>query len=319
MPHADESNRPFLDFQRFRFSLRIISHTVLPAYKGGVFRGAFGNALKKSVCVDRARKCSDCALDNRCLYKAYFEPACPQQIKDARKFSRPPTPYIIVPPLTDRRFFEPGDTLWFELVLMGDAIDALPYFIFAFMEMGRYGLGSERGKYELVSVDVQENGDSETVYDGARESLAKFTRKTPTTIVPGDHAKEAISLALLTPMRIKVKSDLVTQLTFPVLFERLAKRLRLLVSLYGDATRLSDFTSLYAHTQDIRVTEYDLHWFDWERYSGRQKTTMKFGGLKGRIAFSGPLGPFMPYLRLGEHLSIGQETTFGLGRVHIIG
>jgi len=39
--------------------------------------------------------------------------------------------------------------------------------------------------------------------------------------------------------------------------------------------------------------------------------------LLGRITFTGDLGPFMPYLRWGEAVNIGQATTFGLGRFHL--
>ncbi|HAY22292.1 MAG TPA: hypothetical protein DCY27_09015 [Desulfobacterales bacterium] len=56
-----------------------------------------------------------------------------------------------------------------------------------------------------------------------------------------------------------------------------------------------------------------LHWYDWERYSYSQQERLKLGGLKGAITFAGE-GPFMPYLRLGEQVNLGQGTTFGLGR-----
>jgi hypothetical protein len=35
------------------------------------------------------------------------------------------------------------------------------------------------------------------------------------------------------------------------------------------------------------------------------------------VTFAGPLGPFLPYLRLGEQVHIGQGNTFGLGRYTI--
>lgn len=318
MPQADKSFRAFLDYQRFRLSIRISSRTVLPPYKGSVFRGAFGNAFRRAVCADRSGECASCALGDRCIYKAHFEPSCPRQFDDAGKFSRPPTPYVIVPPLTDRCFFEPGDALRFELVLMGDAVRALPYFIYAFMEMGRCGIGKGRGKYNLLSVDLMGNGNPLPIFDGARGTLREFSPETPVVSQPEDEALDAVSLHLLTPLRIKVKSDLVTELTFPLLFERLSARLRLLAAFYGDDSRLPDFSTLLALSRNIRVTEYALHWHEWERYSGRQKTTMKFGGLKGKVGFSGPMGPFMPYLRLAEHLSVGQQTTFGLGRIRVV-
>ena len=45
---------------------------------------------------------------------------------------------------------------------------------------------------------------------------------------------------------------------------------------------------------------------------------MKLGGLRGEITFEGDLSPFMPLLRLGEKVHVGQGTGFGLGGYEII-
>ncbi len=310
---------PGLPYERFRFFIRITSRTILPPYKGSVFRGAFGNAFRKAVCIQRTGDCSACVAASRCLYRLCFEPATPTSFPDARKYSHPPTPYIIVPPLTARRAFEQGETLLFELVLLGPALEALPYFIFVFIEMGRSGLGRDRGTYHLERVDILNGSNPFTVFDGHSQVLRAFNPTDHTAVCPGDDVRDAVSLHLLTPLRLKVKNDLVTRLSFPLLFNRLEERLTLLAAFYGSGSQPGDASQLLALSHGIRVTEDALRWHEWERYSGRQKTTMKFGGLKGKITFAGPVGPFMPYLRLGEDLSVGQHTTFGLGRIRIIG
>ena len=53
---------------------------------------------------------------------------------------------------------------------------------------------------------------------------------------------------------------------------------------------------------------------DGGRYSNRQETAMKMGGFVGSIIFKGELGPFLPFLHLGEHIHIGKGTRFGLGK-----
>lgn len=318
MRETHEGPQSFLPYERFRFSLRLTGRTTLPGYKGSVFRGAFGNAFRKVVCIQRAGDCAACGMRDRCLYRAVFEPPAPSGFPDAGKYSNAPPPYIIVPPLTDRRTFEPGETLGFEFILMGPSVNALPYFLFAFTELGRMGLGRDRGKFELVRVEVLENGSAAQIFDGATGTLRSFDPTVHILERPGDDGREAVSLHLLTPLRIKVKNDLVTELAFPLFFERLAERLRLLGAFYGSSDRLPDLSPLAALAGEVRTTEDSLHWHEWERYSGRQKTTMNFGGLMGKISFAGSLGPLMPCLRLGEHLNVGQQTTFGLGRFRIV-
>ena len=318
-----EGPHPFLSFARFRFSLRVTSLMVLPPYKGAVFRGAFGNAFRRLACVAPKTECLSCDLRQRCLYVAIFEPSPPPGYRDAAKFRQAPRPYVLNPPLTTRDSFHPGEPLDFELALIGPAIEALPYFIHIFQEVGRRGLGRERGKYELLRVDVLQHGASRPVYESATVTLSAFAPEQEPLHFPEDNRISSVTLRFLTPLRLKEKGDLVTRLIFPLLFENLVRRFRLLAAFYsGNGTRSGPECNpispavglLSAQAAEIQVSKNDLHWFDWERYSRRQDASMKFGGLLGSITFSGNLAPFLPYLRLGEVMHLGQATTFGLGR-----
>jgi CRISPR/Cas system endoribonuclease Cas6 (RAMP superfamily) len=56
---------------------------------------------------------------------------------------------------------------------------------------------------------------------------------------------------------------------------------------------------------------------DWERYSARQDVRMKLGGVVGGITYVGALTWFQPYLRLGEYLRVGKNTSFSLGKMRL--
>jgi hypothetical protein len=313
-----EKWRTALATERFRFSVRVTSLMVLPPYKGGVFRGAFGTVFRGIVCATRAPDCRNCLVRTQCLYAVLFEPQAPSDHLEAHKFRHAPSSYVLNPPLTKREAFRPGEKLDFELVLIGRAVDALPYFVYTFMEMGKRGLGRERGKYELLSVDLLRNGALAPVYDGGTRTLVSFAPGLNPISFPADETCSRITLEFLTPLRLKVKGDLVTRLTFPVFFERLSHRLALLSAFYTrNGEGAPDMSSLLARAQEISVDRDELHWYDWERYSARQKNTMKLGGLRGKITFSGDLGPFMPFIRLGAEVNVGQGTSFGLGRMRL--
>jgi hypothetical protein len=305
-------------FERFRFTIKVTSLMVLPPYKGAVFRGAFGNAFRRVVCAIPRANCATCLLRQKCLYVSIFEPPPPANYPDAAKFSQASPPYVLNPPLTNRQAFHPGDSLEFELVLIGPAIEALPYFIYTFVEMGRRGLGSERGRYDLVGVDLLRREDAIRIYDGGTQVLTAYPPNARLEPQPEDNGVSTLTLHFLTPLRLKVKGDLVTKLTFPLFFERLAQRLSLLAAFYNSNTSPPDFSPLMALAEIINVTSHELHWYDWKRYSSRHKEVMKFGGLHGRISFSGELEPFMRWLKLGRLVNIGQGTTFGLGRYNIL-
>lgn len=313
MVAVGERTHSFLSFAKFRFTLRVNSPMVLPPYKGAVFRGAFGNSFKRLVCIAPKADCSLCSLRENCLYVSIFEAHPPQDCLDAGKFSQAPRPYVLNPPLTSRQSFRPGEELAFELVLIGPAIKAFPYFLQIVMDMGRLGLGRRRGQYEVLSVDQIRDRTRSTVYRSGRSILNAFEPEEGPDNCLEDELR-SLTLNFLTPLRLKERGNLLTRLTFSLLFRSLAQRLTLLAGFYGLGTKIPFFTPIVDSADAVTTTAHHLHWYDWERYSRRQDDTMKFGGLKGKITFSGQLGPFLPFLRLGETINLGQATSFGLGK-----
>ncbi len=157
-----ESPLSHFRFAKFQFLLKASNCINLPVYKGSTFRGGFGHAFKKVVCVHpvrRSRKslnpaetiltsdpavgqrgiisngvnrekiCASCLLKGKCVYSYVFETPPPPDTSKMRKYPFAPHPFIITPPLEEKRMYQEGDTLCFELTLIGKSIDYLPYFI----------------------------------------------------------------------------------------------------------------------------------------------------------------------------------------------
>lgn len=78
-----------------------------------------------------------------------------------------------------------------------------------------------------------------------------------------------------------------------------------------------DFRGLIAAAEEVETVTSDLRWYDWERYSVRQDTRMKLGGVVGRGTYKGDLQSFLPLLHLGEVVHVGKGTSFGLGKYEI--
>ena len=138
---------------RFRFTVCAKEHIRFPSYKGSAFRGGFGYAFKRVVCVIKGKECDDCLLKQKCIYSYIFETPPPQDTEILRLYPKVPHPFVIEPPITEKQTFEPGETFSFHLILIGNAIDYLPYFIYTFTELGKQGIGQGRGKYDLLHVE----------------------------------------------------------------------------------------------------------------------------------------------------------------------
>jgi hypothetical protein len=216
-----------------------------------------------------------------------------------RKYTAAPHPFILEPPTNSRKSYQKGEDLSFSLTLIGRAVDYLPYFIYAFEELGHIGIGKGRGKYELreaVASPVSPSplvgeGRGEGGYPGRKRVIYRGDNKLldqPNTPVQWsdilmNHPEppNAIQVSFITPTRIKYKNSLTKDLKFHVFFRNLLRRISLL-SYFHCNHRIDDtgFKDLIEQAGKIKTVKRSLYWHDWERYSNRQETRMKMGGFE---------------------------------------
>ncbi len=353
-------------FGSYCFSARFLDEARLPEYKGSTFRGGFGHALRSVVCALRRRTCTDCLLTSRCLYPFVFETSPISSLEGGRddpsggaeegglrrRIAARPHPYVIEAPPGDRLRYRAGETFSFVLLLFGRANDNLPYFIYAFNEVGKSGIGSrvdgQRARFSLVSVTAA----GHVLYDGTDDRMfpGDFTTDlrsllnpllgggalrppkwagveadavspaAPSPLSPSGPRRPAINvieIELLTPLRLKYGNHLGATLPFHVLIRAALRRVAALCRYHGDGEPELDYRGLTVRTQAVAADETGLRWFDWERYSSRQDQKMLMGGLVGRVRYTGDLDEFLPLLRFCEQVHLGKQTTFGLGQIRL--
>ncbi len=302
---------------RLRFFLHLTRPTLLPAYKGSTLRGAFGNALKRVACLASDRDCADCPARAGCLYSLVFEPINAPDRQDT------PRPFVIKPPLSAQAHFQPGETLHFDLVLIGKALDLIPHCVAVVEAMGRIGIGPDGGAFRLdhlASIDA--SGAARNVYCPPWPSLDAEQQAITAAQITASNTLEdagAITLQFLTPLRAKFHNRLAGLPDFPLLLGSLLRRLMDLARLYQAEPLEVDYHGLMQRARQVAFTPGPLAWRDWERYSNRQGQRMKLGGLLGQVTYQGDLTEFLPYLALGEWLHVGKGATFGLGMYRVVG
>ena len=138
----------------FRFTLKPQQTLFVPAVnKTNMLRGAFGTAFRRLCCIPQCRNAHECPLATACPYKQVFEPSPPPASDRLSKSQDVPRPFIFRAPADTKTKFLPGEEFAFELVLIGRAIDFLPYFVLSFRELAAQGLGLNRARCELEVVN----------------------------------------------------------------------------------------------------------------------------------------------------------------------
>jgi hypothetical protein len=234
-----------------------------------------------------------------------------------KRFRQAPRPYIFEVPMP----YAGAETLELGLVLVGRALDFLPYFLYVVQETGKRGLGTAQVQYRLLSVADASRSDAPVIFR-AEEGIVHDNVRAITLAdlqQRSDSLVHQVTLEFLTPLRIKkygAYQEGGERIAFATLLDLLLGRLEAL-ALFHCGGSWSPNTVLREAAHSVQVVAKHLSLQPLERYSNRHHQKLPLHGLVGTISFTGNLEAFLPLLRMGEYVHIGAGTAFGLGQYRL--
>jgi hypothetical protein len=323
----------------FRFTLAPIQPLFVPAInKGNMLRGGFGHAFRRLCCVPQCKDVKTCPLAIACPYKAVFEPSPPPGAEALSKNQDIPRPFVFRPPLTEQTRFDPGQPFEFGLVLIGRALDYLPYFVLAFRELAAEGLGLNRAKCALERVeqvklcsderrhtDGEEGGGTKLIYSAQDQtfhapeisSAGEWIKQRLSQLCISGSGPQRITIRFLTPTFLRVGGETIRRPEFHHVFKRLRDRINALSTFYGNGPLDVDFSDLGKQAEKIQTVACNVRWAERYRISSKTLQTHELSGLIGEATYQGDLAEFMPWIVLGEFVHIGKHAAWGGGKVKL--
>jgi CRISPR-associated endoribonuclease Cas6 len=316
--------------------------------KGNMLRGAFGNAFRRLCCIPQCRDARSCPLAESCPYKQIFEPSPPPGAERLSKNQDIPRPFIFRPPPTTQTHFERGESFEFELVLIGRALEYIPYFVLAFRELADVGLGLNRGRCTLDGVwsaatcrrfsdaptgAQYESGDKSPHSKGSSGALVYSAEDQLFRSVKGIDSSEwiesrirelqsaihnsqsAIRISFLTPTFIRANGQVIREPEFHHIFKRLRDRINALSTFFGDGPLDVDFRGLGERSEKLRRVAARFEWIDRARTSAKTGQRHELSGFVGEATYEGEIDEFLPWLALGELVHVGKHAPWGNGRL----
>jgi len=311
--NANETSTPVLPIYQYQLQFNVEDKSRLPEFAGSAWRGAFGHALKKTVCVVRDTACSSCMLKTSCAYSYVFETPPPSTSDKMRKYTASPHPFVLQFPLD-----EPLEQKKYALnmTLFGHGERFFPYIVHAMQKAGQDGIGSSRQVFELDTIKQNSSERGEQVIfqqEQLQNQLVANEKNIPAM-------PEKIKIIIHTPVRIKKDGRNLNQVyfNFAAFFGNILRRISMLTYFHTDTPLSTDFAGLMQRAKQIHFKHKELSWYDWKRYSSRQKTEMNMGGVTGLLQIdSEGMEDFWPYLWLGQWTHAGKATSMGLGHYSI--
>lgn len=298
-----------LNFCNISFSIKPVQKLNLSNFIGATLRGGFGYSFKNLVCINKTEKnCKDCSLNFNCPYFNLFEPQKKQY--DKIKISDIPRPYVMDLLMDQRKIIEKDQKFSFNLILIGEAIKYFPYFYFAFTRFGERGIGKQKDRF-IIDEIKEEFPEKKILYKNPEDKLSMLETK---EILWKEKEIKSIKINFLTPTKLKINNKYISNPDFSILMESIFRRIYFLLIFWCGIEMKYNFKDLIKEAKNIKIENGNLYWKDFERFSTRQKTKMKLGGIMGEVEYSGDIKKFYPYLKICEYIHIGKNTTFGLGK-----
>jgi len=271
----------------------------LQPYSGSVWRGAFGFALKRLVCVMRLRPCEGCPLAAVCVFPRFFG-SDPEYDE--------PRPYVLAPePTPPGGWVRAGQPFRVRLTLLGSAEAAAPYMMQAVLEGAAHGL--TRRRVPFVCLSVTSSGSATATIAGRLHGIEPIDLQPPP-------APPAVRLRITTPLRLRLSGDLVTgqSLTAGQLIGAILRRARLL----GVVVPAAISPNVREQACALAWQEPRFGWLETTRFSSRQQTRMQLGGIVGEARLDLRATPDLwPWLWLASILHVGKGASMGFGRIEL--
>jgi hypothetical protein len=324
----------------FRFTIAPLQSLEVPAVnKGNMLRGGFGHAFGRLCCVPQCTDAKACPLGNSCPYKIIFEPSPPPGADRLSKNQDIPRPFVFRPPQTTQARFEKDERFEFGLVLIGRALDFLPYFVLSFRELAAKGLGLNRAKCMLNRVEqtgISPNGDGPGNSEGHLIYSAEDQRlrsPNPTSVVEhlgrrlhqfapsiNGSTPRLLTLRFLTPTFLVADGEVIRRPDFHHVFKRLRDRINSLSTFFGDGPLAADFRGLGIRAEKVRTVSAQTEWVDRYRTSSKTRERHEISGFVGECTYELPPddseirnAELLNWLALGELVHVGKHAAWGNG------
>jgi len=295
---------------KFRFDFTSLAYIdILPAF---ALRSVLGMNLKRMHCVSHNTPCSDCPFVATCAYAFLFESIVSKENTVLPGRDRASHPFRIAGPLSIGRSVA---NLEFSFQLFGRAIEYIPHIVYAFRIAGNNGLFRSRTRFETHAFTKE--GDS--IDDGEKINLKKIEINKLVRKGTNQIYNHSLNIHCSTPVRFKTKGTYSSDFNASDFINACKRRVGTLFELYGDNEDYAHHDS-YSETTNsqVEIIARNLRWIDFTRYSARQGSAMKLGGVLGSFSLRGEASEKdWDALKTCAQIGVGKNTSFGLGSIAV--
>ena len=311
---------PSLTVLHLRLTLRLLTAGHLPAFKGALLRGVFGYALQRiacpSICHEAVARCTAQVL---CAFRGFFEAERPAGVLAPKGQDSAPRSYVIVPPADLRTQYAAGESLEFQMLLIGSGSASLLTVLRGWEAVQDFGLGTDALRVRLERIEALHPWQpvGVPIYQDGRiiNQLSLPEYQPPAVQAYAAALPPDLCLHLTSPLRIKYQAHILRHFDLAALLSAAGARIDSLAREYGAGPWAYRYGQLVAQAPQIKVEPRGLRWVDWHRTStrGAAPEKMALGGVVGDVVLRGVPPDARAVLAFGSLIHVGKSCVFGHG------
>lgn len=294
-----------MDYYNIRYSIcnfkmKLGQNSKLNYHKVSGIRGIIGQELLNRHCISD-KNCKNCSFSNFCIPFNFYNMALKVEVPFTATDRVPP--YVIICD-DNRECIKKGEEIIFQIIFFSDSISFIPEVIRSIRSAGQnYGLYNN--KYTLLEVT---NDCNEYIFNGEIIDINNIKWRLLSEYIDNrlSISTDIDYLNIVNPLRYKKKGKLAKDIEPNDLIDLLIRRIVVLNALEGNKVNIDN-------NYNVFIRDKTLKWQESDRYSNRQKSKMKLGGIVGNILIDTDDIDFKRLLIAGELVHIGKSTAFGLG------
>ncbi|MGB9687040.1 MAG: CRISPR system precrRNA processing endoribonuclease RAMP protein Cas6 [Rectinema subterraneum] len=295
-----------------KFRLDFASPVYVDVFPAFALRSVLGLNLKRMHCVSHNTLCPECPFVATCAYAYMFESILPKGNDVLPGRDRASHPFRIEGPVL---LGQTISQLEFGFQLFGRGVEYVPHVIYAFRIAGEKGLFRSRTPFEVHAF----TGRGIPLDNGAKINLNRLEIRELTASEEVNLSQRYYLVECRTPVRFKTRGRYSFEFSARDFFEACRRRVETLFALYGDEKdKVQWDSSSRMGDSHVEIADRKLQWCDFTRYSSRQESVMKLGGVLGSF-FIGGEAPENNWnmLEICASVGIGKNTSFGLGALEV--
>ncbi len=318
----------FKDFKiaHYRLSVEPVDGgAVLPSYKATIFlQKEFKEIFHRYSCKMQRDECGDCLLKFNCAYALMFENLASTS-QGFQRYGSVPAPFVWQPPLEKKTEYIKGEKIIFNLVLLGKGVEFAELLIRVFQEFVEKWLAAGKGSLTLKNVMAENyfSGEQQQIFEKGEENIAKTNLFIEGNQIENwakeNSASKSFSLLFLTPALITDQDEYLQEPRFYLILRELLKRVQMIYYFHHNFLELEleiSYHEVLERAKKVQLIKNQATFTSGDNVSKNTADTMP--GLLGRVDYAGDnKASYLPFLKLGEFIHLGDKAAFGYGRYRL--